>query len=207
MRVIITGGVLLAGIVPAWAGEGATKAETMVAEMFGAAPGPLKARIVQDETQAYCSQQQIQYRVPPNPDPVELAHAAIQARELASVVYPADGQVLGDWKRGEALAETGTGGQFTEAADAPRGGNCYACHQMAASELSYGTLGPSLMGYGKEHGLTAEAARAVYTKIYNSNASQACSKMPRFGAHGYLTVEQIRDLTAYVMAPDSPVNK
>jgi sulfur-oxidizing protein SoxX len=31
--------------------------------------------------------------------------------------------------------------------------------------------------------------------------------MPRLGANGVLSPEQIRDLVAYVMSPDSPVNK
>jgi hypothetical protein len=31
--------------------------------------------------------------------------------------------------------------------------------------------------------------------------------MPRLGASKFLTVDQIRDLVAYVMSPDSPVNK
>jgi mono/diheme cytochrome c family protein len=31
--------------------------------------------------------------------------------------------------------------------------------------------------------------------------------MPRMGANGFLSLEQIADLTAYVMSPESPVNK
>ena len=34
--------------------------------------------------------------------------------------------------------------------------------------------------------------------------AQTC---PALGASKFLTMEQIRDLTAYVMSPDSPVNK
>ena len=31
--------------------------------------------------------------------------------------------------------------------------------------------------------------------------------MPRFGANKILTIEQIKDLVALLMSPDSPVNK
>jgi sulfur-oxidizing protein SoxX len=31
--------------------------------------------------------------------------------------------------------------------------------------------------------------------------------MPRFGHQGFLSVDQIKDVTAYLMSPDSPVNK
>jgi hypothetical protein len=31
--------------------------------------------------------------------------------------------------------------------------------------------------------------------------------MPRLGANGFLTIGQIRDLVAYVMSPESPVNR
>ncbi len=134
--------------------------------------------------------------------------AKIIARERARIVYPEDGKVLGDWKKGEALAQSGFGGRFTDKDPKQQnGGNCYACHQLAASEISYGTLGPSLKGYGAARASDAAAVRAVYDKIYNSQAVLACSQMPRFGAAKFLSIEQIKDLVAYVVSPDSPVNK
>ena len=69
--------------------------------------------------------------------------AAIVAREKAAIVYPPDGKLMGDWKNGEKLAQSGYGGRFTDYP--PRqanGGNCYACHQLAKAQVSYGTLGP-----------------------------------------------------------------
>lgn len=175
------------------------KAEAAIETMFANADGVWKKRVAQDPTQAECS------RVRNSPSPERAS--AIMAREVKSIVYPAQGSVLGDWKRGEALAELGTGGQFTDDASKPNGGNCYACHQIARGELSYGTLGPSLTGYGKLKDFTPAEAKAVYEKIYNSQATHACSIMPRFGTNGFLTIDQIRDLTAYLMSPDSPVNK
>lgn len=159
-----------------------------------------KARLKQDETQRQCTVTRN------NPSP-GLA-AEISAREKARIVYPKDGILMGDWKRGEALAQSGYGGRFTDTdTSKPTGGNCYACHQLAPAEISYGTLGPPLTGYGRAHSFSATTARAVYDKIFDSHSQRACSLMPRFGASGLLSVEQIRDLVAYVMAPESPVNE
>jgi sulfur-oxidizing protein SoxX len=115
---------------------------------------------------------------------------------------------MGDWKKGERLAQSGYGGRFTDYP--PRtenGGNCYACHQLEKKELSYGTLGPTLLEYGKIRKFTEAETKAVYERIFNPHAAIPCANMPRMGASKFLTVEQIRDLTAYVMSPDSPVNK
>ena len=159
-----------------------------------------QARLDQDETQKACGQ----YR---NTPPKEVA-AAIVAREQAAIVYPPDGKLMGDWKSGEKLAESGYGGRFTDyPARQPNGGNCYACHQLAKAQVSYGTLGPSLLEYGKIRKYSEADIKAVYDRIYNPHAAIACANMPRLGASKFLTIEQIRDLVAYVMSADSPVNK
>ena len=49
--------------------------------------------------------------------------------------------------------------------------------------------------------------KAAYEKIYNAQAAYPCSNMPRFGTNKVLTIDQIKDLVALVMSPDSPVNK
>ena len=49
--------------------------------------------------------------------------------------------------------------------------------------------------------------RYTYGKIYNPEAFSACSNMPRFGQHGILTEEQITNLVALLLDPESPVNK
>jgi L-cysteine S-thiosulfotransferase len=158
-----------------------------------------QARVDQDETQRACS-------VTRN-EPSAADGDKIIAREKATIVFPADGKVLGDWKAGERVAQAGTGGQFTDNADTPRGGNCYACHQMAPKELSYGTLGPSLSEYGKIRKYKDDEAKAAYAKIFNAQAVMPCSNMPRFGYHKFLTEQQIKDVTAYLFDPESPVNK
>lgn len=158
-----------------------------------------QARVDQDETQKVCSLT----RNEPNAEQAK----AVLAREKANVVFPADGNVMGDWKKGERVANTGTGGQFTDKDDTYRGGNCYACHQMAAKELSYGTLGPSLLEYGKIRKFKPEEAKEAYAKIYNAQSVQPCSNMPRFGHNKFLSEQQMKDVTAYLFDPESPVNK
>ena len=131
----------------------------------------------------------------------------IVQRELAKVVFPADGNLLGDWKEGKKIANTGRGGQFSDNEKTVNGGNCYACHQLELAEVSYGTLGPSLTSYGKHRQFDPAEAKQAYTKIYNSQAVVACSNMPRFGANKFLTEKQIKDIVALLFDPESPVNK
>ena len=142
-----------------------------------------------------------------NAPPNDVANAIVE-REKAAIKYPADGKLMGDWKKGEKLAQSGYGMRFTDYP--PRqenGGNCYACHQLDKKELSFGTLGPSLLEYGKARKYAEADVKAVYERIYNPQAAIPCASMPRLGANGFLTIDQIKDLVAYVMSPDSPVNK
>lgn len=131
----------------------------------------------------------------------------LQNAALAAVKYPADGKYLGDWKAGEKIAQTGVGFQFSDKEGTAAGGNCYACHQLAPQELSYGNIGPSLYQYGKLRGNSEEIMKYTWAKIWNSHAYNACSNMPRFGAEGILTETQLKDVMALLMAADSPVNK
>lgn len=158
-----------------------------------------ETRVKQDETQRICSETRN------NPSKEETAK--ILARETATVQYPADGKVIGNWKDGEKIAQNGRGGQFSDEAGTVSGGNCYACHQMALKELSYGTIGPSLLNYGKVKGFAEAEAKAAYAKVYNAQSAVACSNMPRFGYHKVLTEQQMKDVTAYLFDPESPVNK
>jgi len=163
-------------------------------------PPDWQQRLVQDTTQAACSL----YR---NNPPAAIA-AEITARERARIRYPADGELMGDWRKGEKLAQSGYGMRFTDyPARAENGGNCFACHQLDPKELSFGTLGPPLVGYGKERKFAPAEVKAVYERIFNPQAAIPCANMPRMGSNGFLSLEQIRDLTAYVMSPESPVNK
>ncbi len=132
---------------------------------------------------------------------------ALQAKSLASVKYPADGKYLGDWKRGEAIAQSGRGLQFSDAPGAAAGGNCYACHQVDKAEISHGNIGPTLWNYGKLRGNSEAIVKYTWARVWNSHAFNACANMPRFGDAGILTEAQIKDVMALLLDPESPVNK
>ena len=173
--------------------------DAYVKSTFGKAPLEWQERIVPDETLKTCNAFH-------NNVPAKEAEA-ITKRELARVVYPADGKFLGNWKEGQKVANNGRGGQFSDPPDTVAGGNCYACHQLEKTEVSFGTLGPSLTNYGKDRKFDAEEIKNAYTKIYDSQAVFACSNMPRFGANKVLSEQQIKDLVALLFDPESPVNK
>ena len=166
---------------------------------FGKAPPEWQARIEPDETLKTCNAYH---------NEVPSAEAdKITARELARVVYPADGKLLGNWKEGAKIANNGRGGQFSDPPDTVAGGNCYACHQMEQKEVSYGTLGPSLTNYGKDRKYDPQEIKNAFTKVYDSQAVFACSNMPRFGVNKVLSEQQIKDIVAFLFDPESPINK
>ena len=176
------------------------RADSAMKAAFARAPADWQPRLVGDQTMRECS-------IHRNAPPAALAKA-IQQRESATIRYPADGKLVGDWKKGDALAQNGYGLRFTDYPPArPNGGNCYACHQLTRQEISFGTVGPSLLEYGKIRKFSDADTKAAYERIYNGHAAFPCSLMPRFGANGVLTIDQIKDLTALLMSPDSPVNK
>ena len=73
--------------------------------------------------------------------------------------------------------------------------------------MNDGTLGPSLVGYGAQRGDTEATVKYTYEKIYNAWTYFPCSNMPRLGAHGFLTPEQITHVVAYLVDTQSPVNR
>jgi sulfur-oxidizing protein SoxX len=157
-------------------------------------------RLDQDEVQKLCS-------YGPGDPPPKAVLAALEKSQLALVKFPADGKLLGDWREGERIAQSGVGKQYSDNPTAPSGANCYACHQLTPQEISFGTIGPPLLGYGKLRGNSEAIQKYTYGKIYNSNAYSACSNMPRFGHQGILTEQQIKNVTALLLDPESPVNK
>jgi len=159
-------------------------------------------RIQQDETQKFCS------------DPVfagsekgQAMREKIQKINMDSIRQPSDGKYIGDWKKGEAIAQSGRGATWTDKADTPIGGGCYNCHQIDKKEISYGTIGPSLWNYGKMRGNSQELIVYTWNRINNSKAYNACSNMPRFAHFKLLNEQQIQDLMALLLDPTSPVNQ
>ena len=189
IRITASAALLLAAIahapaadVKSW-GPGADDAtfQAMLKSSFKEKGIATLARLTQDETQAFCSDPAFA-----NGKEGEKRRSEIEAQNLASVKWPGDGKWLGD---------------------TPNGGNCYNCHQLAKSEIAFGTIGPSLYNYGKLRGTSDEVLRATWAKIYNAKATNACSNMPRAGHMGILTELQIKDLMALLLDPNSPVNQ
>ncbi|TAG72194.1 MAG: sulfur oxidation c-type cytochrome SoxX [Burkholderiales bacterium] len=165
--------------------------------------GPAKLdRLDQSDLQRACS---IAAETGKDLDPK--VREALQSKALAAVKYPADGKYLGDWKRGEAIAQSGRGMQFSDAPNTVAGGNCYACHQVDKAEISHGNIGPTLWNYGKLRGNSEAIVKYTWARIWNSHGFNACANMPRFGDAGILTEAQIKDVMALLLDAESPVNK
>jgi sulfur-oxidizing protein SoxX len=173
--------------------------DMMKADFKTKGPATTERVFNQDEVERLCSD--------PSQTVAPDVAARLQASQLASVVYPADGKYLGDWKAGEAVAQNGRGLQSSDKVDAVNGGNCYACHQITKAEISYGNIGPSLYNYGVLRGQSDAIVRYTWGKLYNAQAYNACSNMPRFGHNGILTQTQLKDVMALLLDPASPVNK
>ena len=154
-------------------------------------------RLIEDNVQAACTKYQ-------DEPPKDVADK-LQKEQLATIRYPADGKLLGDWRSGEKIAQNGRGMAWNDKGGV--GGSCYNCHQIGPRESSFGTVGPSLYQFGKLRGYGADIQRYVYGKIYNAKAYSVCTQMPRFGHVGALSEQQMKDLTALLMDPASPVNE
>lgn len=154
-------------------------------------------RVLQDGLQRICTETG-------DRPPAEIAKT-LEADQMKTIAFPS-GSLMGDWRSGQKLAQSGRGLTWNDKPGAA-GGSCYNCHQLSPEEPSFGTLGPSLRGFGKIRGNGPEVQRYVYGKIYNAKAYNACSQMPRLGYSGTLTEQQIKDLVAYLLDPASPVNK
>lgn len=188
-------------VIPAQAAESALDVKTteIIKRDFRDKGIARADRVNQDELQSSCSKHLDKL-------PAKLK-ARLEAEQVQSIKWPANGKYMGDWKAGEKLAQSGRGMTWSDKAEDPAGGNCYNCHQLSAREIAYGTIGPSLLNFGKQRGYGEEMQRYAYGRIYNAKAYQACANMPRFGHMGILSEAQIKDLVALLLDPESPVNK
>jgi len=139
---------------------------------------------------------------------------AIEEANLQTVKPPSDGKYLGSWAEGEKIAQNGRGMTWSDKPGEANGGSCYNCHQISKAELSFGSIGPSLYNYGKLRGVSNPASPEskpivdyTWGKLWNAKAYNACSDMPRFGHASILNEQQIRDVMALLLDPNSPVNK
>jgi len=161
-------------------------------------------RLNQDTLQNICT------RTRNNP-PKDLAER-LQKDQFENIQYPADGNYLGNWKSGEKIAQRGRGMTWRDkpgktSRGEPNGGSCYNCHQIGPKTTSFGSIGNSLRNFGKIRGYGRDIQKYVYGKIYNAKAFNLCSAMPRFGHSNTLSEQQIKDLVALLLDPNSPVNK
>jgi sulfur-oxidizing protein SoxX len=190
--------VLLFPLFPVLAQPAPKDVEQVMQRDFHARGQAGMDRVVQDGLQRVCTEAHDQ-------PPAELAKR-LEADQMKTIAFP-QGSLIGDWKSGERIAQNGRGMQWTDAPGAANGGSCYNCHQLSPKEISFGTIGPSLAGFGAKRGSGPDAQRYVYGKIYNAKAYNACSQMPRLGYSGTLTAQQIKDLVGLLLDPGSPVNQ
>jgi sulfur-oxidizing protein SoxX len=176
----------------------ADNVETTMKRDFHARGQATMDRISQDRLQQVCTET--------HDRPAADLAKTLEAEQMKTVVFP-EGSLLGDWKRGETIAQSGRGLTWNDKPGDAAGGSCYNCHQLSPKEFSYGTIGPSLRGFGKTRGAAPEVQRYVFAKIYNAKAYNLCSQMPRFGVSRTLTPEQIKDLVGLLLDPASPVNQ
>ena len=190
--------LLCLGAPAAWSDPTPQEVEKVLLRDFKPRGQATMDRVLQDGLQRLCTETD-------NNPPAEVAKA-LEADQLKAIAFPA-GSLIGDWQRGERIAQGGRGLTWSDRPGTPADGSCYNCHQLSPTELSYGTLGPSLLGFGKLRGNTPEMQRYAYGKILNAKAYNLCSQMPRLGHSGTLTPEQIRDLVGLLLDPASPVNR
>ncbi len=177
--------------------------EKMVATSYPGMPESLTRRAIQDRAQQICSKiggAKLTQE--------EAAEVARLSRE--SIQYPASAKLAGDWKVGARLAYAGQGSRIVGGkveSVKENGALCSNCHALDPGEVNVGNIGPSLTGYGAQRGNSDAIAKLTYERIYNAWAYSPCSNMPRLGAGGHLTPEQISHVVAYLIDPQSPVNR
>lgn len=207
---LLTAAAIIAGCATAPSSADLDKMTSDIVKTSFRDQGIVKASVLDtDETNKACSAADVAGK------PLDEKTAkAIEAANMKTIKWPANGKFLGSWQEGEKLAQSGRGLTWTDDASTPNGGNCYNCHQLDPKEISFGTIGPSLTGYGKTRGVIADptspASKAIieYTwgKIWNARAYNACSVMPRAVHKGIITEAQAKDLMALLLDPKSPVN-
>lgn len=199
----ISAGLLMLSASPASFAQQADPAVQAVMERSFREQGIAKLdRIKQDEFQALCSDENFRTSAEG-----QKKAEALQKAALAAIKPPSDGKYLGDWKAGEIVAQSGRGATWSDTLKTVNGGGCYNCHQITKEEISYGTIGPSLLAYGKTRGNSEPILIYTWNRINNSKAYNACSNMPRMAHFDLLTEQQMKDVMALLLDPASPVNK
>jgi len=107
---------------------------------------------------------------------------------LASPAYAPppklDGPITGDPKKGEKLAY-----------DRGRGGSCLACHALGPTTQSMpGAVGPDLSTYSQ----WGRDDQWIFNYIFDPRSVNPNSVMPPWGTHKVFTVDEIKDMVAFL---------
>lgn len=98
--------------------------------------------------------------------------------------------ITGDPKKGQELA-------FSRA----RGGGCLACHVMGpASQETPGSVGPDL----SEIGNAGHSDEHLFNYVYDARVLNPGTVMPPWGAHGFYSPAEIRDIVAFLKTLKTP---
>ena len=196
MKILALAALMVAA--PAWAEPTAAEVQKILQRDLHPRGQAGMDRLNQDAVQRVCTETR--------DHPAAGVAKELEAEQIKAIAFP-EGSLIGDWKRGEAIAQSGRGMTWNDKPGEAAGGSCYNCHELSPQELSHGTIGPSLRGFARTRGSGADVQRYVYGKIYNAKAYNLCSQMPRFGTSGTLTPQQIKDLVGLLLDPASPVNQ
>lgn len=102
------------------------------------------------------------------------------------------GPIEGDPKKGAQLAF-----------DRRRGGSCLACHVMGSNTPALpGNVGYDLSTYG----LWGRDDQWIFNYIYDPRLVNPDSVMPPWGAHKVFTVDEIKDMVAFLKTLKEPAN-
>jgi L-cysteine S-thiosulfotransferase len=100
------------------------------------------------------------------------------------------GDIAGDPKKGQALAFART-----------RGGGCLACHVMGTSgQETPGNVAPDL----SEIGAMGRTDQWLFNYVYDARVYNPQTSMPPWGAHGFYTQDEIRDIVAFLKTLKTP---
>ncbi|WP_255468867.1 sulfur oxidation c-type cytochrome SoxA [Reyranella sp. CPCC 100927] len=100
------------------------------------------------------------------------------------------GAITGDARKGQELAFSRT-----------RGGGCLACHVMGTStQEAPGNFAPDL----SEIGTAGRTDQWLFNYVFDARVYNPETSMPPWGAHGFYTQDEIRDIVAFLKTLKTP---
>ena len=120
----------------------------------------------------------------------EYSTLAVVIPSIPADLIKIEGPITGDPKKGEKLAY-----------DRSRGGSCVACHVMGKPVPPLpGNAGPDL----SEYATWGRSDEFIFNYIYDHRKIKPDSIMQPWGAHKLFTVDEIKDMVAFLKAQKSP---